>query len=96
MYEQLIQVLEKYAMSKEQPESVLRAIQETRDKIHDLQLYEKQTDKYIQELDREIQKWIRRFTTILKGDKIDVNNFVQLFSKLFSLLRIDKKNIYNS
>ncbi len=96
MDRQLAQVFEKYEIPDEYPESLLRAIQKTRDKIHNIDLYEKRTEEYIRELDRELHAWIRKFIVLFKAEQINTNNFVQLFSKLFSLLRIDKLSIANT
>lgn len=96
MDEQLAKVFEKYGIPGEYPESLLDAIQKTRDKIHNLELYNNRTDEYIKELDKELHKWIKRFIVLFKTEKINTNNFIQLFSKLFSLLRIDKVSILNA
>ncbi|MEI6710817.1 MAG: hypothetical protein WCK88_00675 [bacterium] len=93
--DELADVFKKYAIPGEHPESLLSAIQGTRDKIHDLKLYGK-TEEYIKELDKELRKWIRIFIVLFKKEELNTHNFVQIFSKLFSLLRIDKISIFNS
>lgn len=93
---QLAKVFEKYGIFEEYPESLFGAIQKTRDKIHNLDLYNNKTEEYIKELDKELHKWIKRFIVLLRTEKINTNNFIQLFSKLFSLLKIDKVSIFNA
>ena len=96
MDDQLAQVFAKYGIPGEYPESLLGAIKKTRDKIHNLELYDKRTEEYIKELDKELHKWIKRFIVLFRTETINTDNFIQLFSKLFSLLKIDKISIFNA
>ena len=66
MDHQLAEVFEKYTIPGEHPESLLKAIQNTRNKIHNLDLYDKKVDKYIEELDVELRKWIKIFIRLFK------------------------------